>query len=232
MVRSAAANVLAGLAGGAAVAGFLVLAGTDGVPGTVGDVPVREYHDVLARELLMDRTQLGAVRDSVAAELALAVLWVDWIDEKRAAPSHTLMEGIKNLVDPVTIALRSRAVGEMDRMGHWSAVPDPGLREDLQRYHTMGDAFAEVGASELLALRMHASMLLDRTEWSWMFDIEAADSAFVTFRDNVRLFATDEFRTPMRLVAISLADRLTHIDGLLALNADLESRVRALQRGV
>jgi hypothetical protein len=231
MVRSAAANAFAGVVGGAVVAGFLALAGADVSPGTTGEVPAAEYHDVLARELLMDRTQLGAARDSVAAELALALLWVNWIDEKRTAPSHTLMEGIKNLLDPVTVALRSRAVGEMDRLRHWSAVPDPGLREDLQRYHRMGDALAGIGTSELATLRTHASTVLARTEWSWMFDIELTDSTFVTFRDNVRLFATDDFRTAMRLVAVSLAQRLEHIDGLLTLNADLESRIRALRGG-
>jgi hypothetical protein len=95
----------------------------------------------------------------------------------------------------------------------------------------MGDAFAGIGPSELATLRTHVSTMLARTEWSWMFDIELTDSTFVTFRDNVRLFATDDFRTAMRLVAVSLAQRLEHIDGLLTLNADLESRIRALRGG-
>lgn len=186
------------------------------------------YADILVRELRTDREVLVEVRDSLIVEQSLASLWIDWIDEEEVTASHTLMEGVRNLARPETLALRRRVVGEIERHGHWAAIPEPALREDLARYHALAMDFGDLGRDEVRILREHVSAVLDPEEWVWMFDLPHDEETLsVQFRDSVRLFWNPEFRTVMRMMALSLAERRALVDEIVTLNTDLEDRVRA-----
>ncbi len=227
MVRLATQSLLAGAGGGVVAFILLMLPGANPTVDAEAGQMASAYADVLVRELRTDFIGLESARDSLASELALARLWVDWIDERRAAPSHTLMEAAQNLADPVEVDLRGRVVGELERRGHWSAVPDPALREDLVRYHALAERFGNTGAPEILGLREHLAAVLEPAEWNWMFPAEVDDPGLVTFRDTVRLFANDDFRSRVRLLAVALQVRLVLVDQLIALNEDLQNRVRS-----
>ena len=60
-----------------------------------------------------------------------------------------------------------------------------------------------------------------------MFDIPHEGTLAVQFRTSVRQFWNPEFRTIMRMMAVSLGERMALVEDLLARNADLESRVRS-----
>ncbi len=210
------------------MAALIVISSTGCVPADADAARLGStYSDILLRELRTDREALMELRDSVALERDLALLWVDWIDEEAVPPSHTLMEGARNLARPQSLVLRRRVVGEMERQGHWSAVPEPGLREDLTHYHELAQRFDGLGREEVRGLRQHLSQVLDPEEWVWMFDIPHEGTLAVQFRTSVRQFWNPEFRTIMRMMAVSLGERMALVEDLLARNADLESRVRS-----
>jgi hypothetical protein len=231
MVRLATQSLLAGASGGLVAAILLMLPGANPSVDAEAERLAHSYADVLVRELGTDVIALRAASDSLVSELALARLWIDWIDERQVAPSHTLMQAAQNLADPVGLELRTRVIGELERRGHWSAVPDPALREDLVRYHALVTRFDEAGESELRDFRGHLAAVLEPAEWSWMFRVEAESSGFVSFRDNVRLFANDEFRARVRLLAMALQARGELVDEMMSLNEALQSRARAWRDG-
>jgi hypothetical protein len=227
MVSVRQSSLVAGAAGGLATAAVFALVAAYSSTDAEAERLSGVYAATLLRELVTDRGHLESVRDSLAGEHALALMWVDWIDERQVVASHTLMEAGQNLAEPVDLALRDRVVGELDRRGHWSAVPDAALREDLVRYHALAVRFDGVGAAESLSLRTWLSEHLERAEWNWMFDVPAEDPGFVRFKDSVRSLATPEFRSSMRLMSIGIADRVEWVDRILELNVDLTNRVRA-----
>ena len=83
------------------MAALIVISSTGCVPADADAARLGStYSDILLRELRTDREALMELRDSVALERDLALLWVDWIDEEAVPPSHTLMEGARNLARP------------------------------------------------------------------------------------------------------------------------------------
>jgi hypothetical protein len=228
-----ARTAVAFLAGAAAsLALWSVIAFTAGVGGgsTAMD---RVYRETLLRELRTDEVTMRSLLDTIDAEQAGVERWVGVLEGGVGAPPKSMMDGLRDSMEPVRFRPHMHVFGEMEALGHWAVLPEPDVRQQIRDYYVAATAWNGIGESEQIASELGLASVLESDEWRWLVYHLPDEAVFFDWREPAeRLWNRKaEVLGVLRVLEKGHDRRRQALEELLETNVALQEPIRAWVRG-